>query len=150
MPWDTMALIYTSGTTGPSKGVLCSYLHYYTVGVLAVGFIEPHERCLISMPLFHLGATGGVYGALVRQAGIGVIEGFSTDRSGTSLRSMNCAPMRLAQRHRLPEKRPAAANGPRQSLRRFGCPVDEQIRELARRHGLIFHRLRQSERRFRW
>ena len=61
-----MALIHTSGTTGPSKGVLCSYLHYYTVGVLAVGFIKPHERCLISMPLFHLGATGGVYGVLVR------------------------------------------------------------------------------------
>ena len=31
-PWDTQMVIYTSGTTGPSKGVLSSYLHFYTGG----------------------------------------------------------------------------------------------------------------------
>ena len=141
MPWDTMALIYTSGTTGPSKGVLCSYLHYYTVGVLAVGFIEPHERCLISMPLFHLGATGGVYGALVRQAGIGVIEGFSTDRFWDQVRSMNCATQcgLVGSVIAFLSKRPAAANDLDNPLRRvLAAPVDEQIRELARRHGFEY------------
>jgi hypothetical protein len=55
MPWDTQSIIYTSGTTGPSKGVLCSYLQIYVVGIAAVGFIAPGERVLINMPLFHIG-----------------------------------------------------------------------------------------------
>lgn len=141
MPWDTMALIYTSGTTGPSKGVLCSYLHYYTVGMLAVGFIEPHERCLISMPLFHLGATGGVYGVLVRQASIGVIEGFSTDRFWDQVRSMNCATQcgLIGSVIAFLAKRPAAADDLDNPLRRvLVAPVDEQIQELSRRHGFEY------------
>ena len=141
MPWDTMALIHTSGTTGPSKRVLCSYLHYYTVGVLAVGFIEPHERCLISMPLFHLGATGGVYGALVRQASIGVIEGFSTDRFWDQVRSMNCATQcgLIGSVIAFLAKRPAAADDLDNPLRRvLVAPVDEKIQELARRHGFEY------------
>ena len=141
MPWDTMAIIYTSGTTGPSKGVLCSYLHYYTVGMLAVGFMEPHERCLISMPLFHLGATGGVYGALVCQASVGVVEGFSTDRFWDQVRSMNCATQCGLVGSVIPflAKRPAAADDLDNPLRRvLAAPVDEKIRELARRHGFEY------------
>ena len=30
-PWDTQCIFYTSGTTGPSKGVLSSYMHLWTM-----------------------------------------------------------------------------------------------------------------------
>ena len=141
MPWDTMAIIYTSGTTGPSKGVLCSYLHYYTVGVLAVGFMAPHERCLISMPLFHLGATGGVYGSLVRHASVAVVEGFSTDKFWAQIRTMNCATQCglvgsvvafLANRQPAPDDR---SNPLRRVL---AAPVDDRLQELAERYDFEY------------
>ena len=141
MPWDTMAVIYTSGTTGPSKGVLCSYLHYYTVGMLAVGFMAPHERCLISMPLFHLGATGGVYGSLARQASIAVVDGFSTDRFWDQIRSMNCAVQcgLVGSVTAFLAKRPPAPDDRNNPLRRvLVAPVDEKIVELAKRHDFEY------------
>lgn len=79
-PWDTHSIIYTSGTTGPSKGVLCSGLHFYTVGVVAVGFVEPGETVLVNMPLFHIGAAGGVYGALARGGAVALFDSFSTNK----------------------------------------------------------------------
>jgi crotonobetaine/carnitine-CoA ligase len=140
-PWDTMAIIYTSGTTGPSKGVVCSYLHYYTVGIMAVGFIEPHERCMISMPLFHLGATGGVVGVLARHASIGVVEGFSTDKFWDLIRSMNCAVHcgMIGSVIAFLHKRPAAGDDKDNPLRRcLVAPVDDRIRELAERHDFEY------------
>jgi carnitine-CoA ligase len=140
-PWDTMAIIYTSGTTGPSKGVLCSYFHYYTVGMLAVGFIEVHERCLISMPLFHLAGTGSIFGALVRQASVAVVEGFSTDRFWDQIRTFDCATHcgLVGSVVAFLAKREPADNDRDNPLRRvMVAPLDDRIRELAKRHDFEF------------
>lgn len=78
-PWDTQSILYTSGTTGPSKGVLSSYLHLYTMGE---GFplAEASDRFLINLPLFHAGGTGPVYWMLTRGGSVAMVGAFSTER----------------------------------------------------------------------
>lgn len=77
LPWDTQSMIYTSGTTGPSKGVLCSYMHYTSSG-MAFPFVREDDRGLVTLPLFHMGGTGSVYRYLLRGASIVVAESFHT------------------------------------------------------------------------
>jgi carnitine-CoA ligase len=85
MPWDTQAILYTSGTTGPSKGVLSSYLHLYSMGE---GFplVNDTDRFLVNLPLFHAGGTGPVYWMLCRGGSIALISAFSTERFWQTIR----------------------------------------------------------------
>ena len=78
-PWDTQSICYTSGTTGPSKGVLSSYLHLYMMGYNCTRGVEESDRFLINLPLFHVGGTLFVTGALVRGASVAVIGAFKSD-----------------------------------------------------------------------
>lgn len=77
-PWDTQTIIYTSGTTGPSKGVLSSYLHLYTMAGESFYFLDDNDRYMIVLPLFHVGGTLAVYAMLARGGSIAVIEAFDT------------------------------------------------------------------------
>ena len=77
-PWDLQSICYTSGTTGPSKGVLSSYLHLHTMGWHCTGGVTPDDRYLINLPLFHVGGTLYVSGALARGASIALIGPFDT------------------------------------------------------------------------
>lgn len=78
-PWDMQSICYTSGTTGASKGVMSSYLHLHTMGWNCTEGVNPTDRYLINLPLFHVGGTLFVSGALARGASIAVITQFSTD-----------------------------------------------------------------------
>jgi crotonobetaine/carnitine-CoA ligase len=78
-PWDTQSIIYTSGTTGPSKGVLSSYLHLYTMAGESFYFLDSDDRYMIVLPLFHVGGTLAVYAMLARGGSIAVIEAFNTN-----------------------------------------------------------------------
>jgi crotonobetaine/carnitine-CoA ligase len=86
MPWDTQSIIYTSGTTGPSKGVMSSYLHLYTMGVESFFFVGPDDRCLVNLPLFHVGGTAAVYGMLAIGGSIAVVDAFDTARFWPTVR----------------------------------------------------------------
>jgi len=77
-PWDTQSIIYTSGTTGPSKGVLSSYLHLYSMGNEPWPYFTEADRGLVHLPLFHAGGTGAVYRSLVKGGSIAVIDSFNT------------------------------------------------------------------------
>jgi crotonobetaine/carnitine-CoA ligase len=77
-PWDLQSICYTSGTTGPSKGVLSSYLHLHTMGWHCTGGVTPDDRYLINLPLFHVGGTLYVAGALARGASIAMMGPFET------------------------------------------------------------------------
>lgn len=80
-PWHTQSILYTSGTTGPSKGVLSSYLHLATTaGRETFVFLGEHDRCLITLPLFHVGGTAYVYAMLMLGGSIAILENFKTDR----------------------------------------------------------------------
>lgn len=77
-PWDFQSICYTSGTTGISKGVMSSYLHLFTMGWNCTKGLTADDRYLINLPLFHVGGTLFVTGALARGASIAVISQFST------------------------------------------------------------------------
>lgn len=77
-PWDTQTITYTSGTTGPSKGVLSSYLHLYTMAGESFYFLDAEDRYMIVLPLFNVGGTLAVYAMLARGGSIAVIEAFDT------------------------------------------------------------------------
>ena len=77
-PWDTQSIIYTSGTTGPSKGVLSSYLHLYSMAGEAFYFLTERDRYMIVLPLFHVGGTLAVFAMLAKGGSIAVIEAFDT------------------------------------------------------------------------
>jgi crotonobetaine/carnitine-CoA ligase len=78
-PWDVQSICYTSGTTGPSKGVLSSYLHLHAMGWHCTDGVTADDRYLINLPLFHVGGTLFVTGALARGASIAVMGPFATE-----------------------------------------------------------------------
>ena len=86
MPWDIHSIIYTSGTTGPSKGVLSTYCHHYTVSTVGYGFMNANDRMLVNMPLFHLSGTGAVFCALIRQSSIALFEAFDSKQLWNQIR----------------------------------------------------------------
>jgi len=78
-PWDVQSIIYTSGTTGPSKGVLSSYAHIHAMsGTDGFYMVEPHDRYMCNLPLFHVGGTIPVMGMLARGGSVSIVETFST------------------------------------------------------------------------
>jgi len=76
-PWDTQSIIFTSGTTGPSKGVLSSYMHLYSMAT-AAPFLGPTDRYMVNLPMFHVGGTMPVTAMLVHGGSISVVEAFDT------------------------------------------------------------------------
>jgi len=85
-PWDLQSIIYTSGTTGPSKGVMSTYAHLYTAGSVSFPFLGADDRCMVNLPLFHVGGTGCVYSMLVRGGSIALVESFDTARFWPTVR----------------------------------------------------------------
>jgi crotonobetaine/carnitine-CoA ligase len=63
-PWDVQSIIFTSGTTGPSKGVLSSYLHLASMA-LSASEMQPDDRQLITLPMFHAGGTAALFRAVL-------------------------------------------------------------------------------------
>src|SRR5215218_4145988 len=78
VPWDTQSIVYTSGTTGPSKGVLASYLHLYTMGTESFPSLGSDDRFMVNLPLFHVGGTVAVYAMLAAGGSIAIVEAFDT------------------------------------------------------------------------
>jgi carnitine-CoA ligase len=78
-PWDPYAIIFTSGTTGPSKGVLSPHLHGWSTGAFTFApMFTPQDRYLITLPMFHGGATLGVITALYADASLAIMDRFDT------------------------------------------------------------------------
>jgi crotonobetaine/carnitine-CoA ligase len=78
-PWDLQSIIYTSGTTGPSKGVMSSYLHLYSMAS-PPRYFGADDRFLINLPMFHVGGTFPAYTMLMRGGSIAMVETFRTER----------------------------------------------------------------------
>ncbi len=85
-PWDTQSIIYTSGTTGPSKGVMSSYLQLYSMGVESLFFAGHEDRCMVNLPLFHVGGTAAVYAMLAKGGSIAVVDAFDRARFWSTVR----------------------------------------------------------------
>ena len=77
-PWDLQSIIFTSGTTGPSKGVLSTYVHLYSMAA-ATPFLHHDERYLITLPMFHSGGVMPVTAMLIHGGTIVMIDVFNTE-----------------------------------------------------------------------
>ncbi|EZP83102.1 AMP-dependent synthetase and ligase [Novosphingobium resinovorum] len=85
--WDIQSIILTSGTTGPSKAVLSSYAHLQALcGSESWAFVEPTDRFMINLPLFHIGGTACIYAMVMRGASIAMIERFRTEEFWPTVR----------------------------------------------------------------
>ena len=79
-PWDVQGIWYTSGTTGPSKGVLSSYLHAYSMfGPTTWPFVTDEDRYMINLPVYHMGGTGLWNAMLLRGGSVSFVERFQTE-----------------------------------------------------------------------
>ncbi len=140
-PWDSMMIVYTSGTTGPSKGVINTYLQQYTVGQVCFGYLERDDRMLVNLPLFHVGGTTAIMGALAQGASIALYERFSTARFWEQIRESGATAISgllgtmVAFLDKNPPQ-PADADNP---LKRVVLsPVTRQSFRLAERYGFDY------------
>ncbi len=78
MPYDPQMIIFTSGTTGPSKGVLASYLHMYTMATSTLAGAEI-DRALAHLPMFHIAGLVVIIRMLSAGGSIAVFERFRTE-----------------------------------------------------------------------
>jgi crotonobetaine/carnitine-CoA ligase len=84
-PWDLQSIIFTSGTTGPSKGVLSSYVHLYSMAVSAP-FLDGDDRYMITLPMFHSGGVMPVTAMLIHGGSIAIVESFNTENFWPTIR----------------------------------------------------------------
>ncbi len=77
-PWDLQSIIFTSGTTGPSKGVMSSYVHLYSMAVSAP-FLRSDDRYMVNLPLFHSGGVMPVTAMLIHGGSIVMVDAFDTN-----------------------------------------------------------------------
>lgn len=138
-PWDTQGVLYTSGTTGPSKGVLCSYFHHYSMfGPGTWDYITPDDRYMINLPLFHMGGTGLLYCMLAHHASISMVESFNTDRFWPAIRETGTtAVFLLGVMATFVEARPPAPDDRDHPLRLVHMvPIVDDIQRFAERFGI--------------
>jgi len=84
-PWDLQSIIFTSGTTGPSKGVLSSYVHLYSMSK-AAPFLNGDDRYMITLPMFHSGGVMPVTAMLIHGGSIAIVESFNTENFWPTIR----------------------------------------------------------------
>lgn len=77
-PWDMQSIIFTSGTTGPSKGVMSSYMHLYSMAK-AAPFLRSDDRYMINLPMFHSGGVMPVTAMLIHGGSIVMVDAFDTN-----------------------------------------------------------------------
>ncbi|MCR5855809.1 AMP-binding protein [Mesorhizobium sp. J428] len=84
-PWDMQSIIFTSGTTGPSKGVMSSYMHLYSMAK-AAPFLRSDERYMVNLPMFHSGGVMPVTAMLVHGGSIVMVDAFDTNTFWDTIR----------------------------------------------------------------
>lgn len=140
-PWDSMMIVYTSGTTGPSKGVINTYLQQHTVGQVCFGYLGPDDRMLVNLPMFHVGGTTAIMGALARGASIAVYDHFSTARFWEQIRESGATAISglLGTMVAFLDKNPPQPTDADNPLRRVVLsPVTRQSFRLAERYGFDY------------
>jgi carnitine-CoA ligase len=136
-PWDTQYIIFTSGTTGPSKAVLSSYAHGYSMGPEAHDYIDGDDRTLVNLPMFHAGGTVFFNMALATGGSIYLDTHFKTDEFWQTVRQHNItAACLVAAMNPFLLKLPASSLDKEHALRKVICvPWNEDAMALGLRHG---------------
>ena len=136
-PWDVQSICYTSGTTGPSKGVLSTYRHLFTMGRECIEGTTADDRWVINLPLFHVGGTLFVTGALGRGGSIAVLRQFRTDTFFETCKKLEAtAACLLGSMATLLLRQPEALGDRDHGLRRaIVLPLSEDARLMRERFG---------------
>ena len=80
-PEDGLVILYTSGTTGPPKGALISHrAEIARMALLRLDIRATEEDGFVAWaPMFHMGSTDQMLGALMSGAMAYVVDGFNAD-----------------------------------------------------------------------
>lgn len=141
MPWDIHSIIYTSGTTGPSKGVLSTYCHHYTISTVGYGFMNADDRILVNMPLFHVSGTGAVYCALIRRASIALFDVFDSKQLWNQIREKQATLVSafVGSMAQFLDKAPVSPDDADNPLRMtLLVPISDAIIRLSKRYGFDY------------
>lgn len=140
-PWDLQSICYTSGTTGPSKGVLSSYLHLYTMGFESTYGTDSSDRWVISTPFFHVGGTLLTSGALSRGGSIAILGQFRTETYLDSCREMGgTACVLIGVMAGFLGRSAPSSRDRRHGLRRvMAIPLTEEAQDLQKRFGFTVY-----------
>jgi crotonobetaine/carnitine-CoA ligase len=88
-PLRTVELIFTSGTTSAPKGVMLTHANCLHSGMHSVHslWLEPGERCITALPLFHVNAQAiSLFAALTVGGTLVLLEEFRASRFWAQLR----------------------------------------------------------------
>ena len=138
-PWDTQGIWYTSGTTGPSKAVLSSYLHAWSMfGPATWPFVTREDRWMINLPLFHMGGTGMWNMMLLRGASVSFVEKFRTPEFWPAVRETGSTGVfLLGTMAAFLESQPARPDDADHPMRlMFMVPVVDDVPRFAERFGV--------------
>jgi O-succinylbenzoic acid--CoA ligase len=86
-PDSVFVVIHTSGTTGRPKPVELTYGNFYSSAVANAANlgVEPDDRWLCCMPLFHVGGLSILTRSAINQTEAVIHDGFDVDRVKTAL-----------------------------------------------------------------
>ena len=138
-PWHTQGIWYTSGTTGPSKAVLSSYLHAYSMfGPKTWPFIDAEDRWMINLPLFHMGGTGMWNMMLLRGGSVAFVPKFRTPEFWPKVRSTGTTGVFLlgTMAAFLESAEPTAEDADHPMRLMFMVPVVDDVPAFSRRFGV--------------
>ena len=114
-PASLHSIMYTSGTTGLPKGVMIThrYFFHYSAGLADAVGVDPDDRILMVLPLFHTNPQLFTYGALLRGATMVLRPGFRAssfwdevrEHRATVIDCLGIMPMLLYKQPRVPNER---------------------------------------------
>ncbi len=109
-PDPIQGIFFTSGTTGFPKGVLLTFDNYHASALASAERlgVDPHDRWLLTMPLYHIGGMAIVFRAALYGITIVLHPSFDVDAVHHALTDENITIVSLVPTmlHRLLEKYP--------------------------------------------
>ena len=138
--WDLQMVIFTSGTTGPSKGVMCPYLHQYTVGQGSYGYMNDNDCIMVELPMFHVGGVSPVMGGVANGARIALFPGFSTQEFWQRVKATGATTTSglIGSIASFLAKAPPAPGDKDNTLRMITLMLNPQAIEVAERYGFDY------------
>jgi carnitine-CoA ligase len=139
-PWDLQSIIFTSGTTGPSKGVLSSYAHLYSMA-MAAPFLSGEDRYMLNLPMFHSGGVMPVTAMLIHGGSIAMVDAFDTDSFWDIVRRRSITTsILLGVMGSFLSKRPPRADDKAHTLRTCSyVPLNDTALQFHERFGTEVH-----------
>ncbi|MBI5838590.1 MAG: o-succinylbenzoate--CoA ligase [Chloroflexi bacterium] len=107
---SVQGIFFTSGTTGFPKGAMLTFDNHHASALASAERlgVDPHDRWLLTMPLYHIGGMSIVFRAAIYGITIALHSGFDVDAVYHALKNENITIVSLVPTmlHRLLEKYP--------------------------------------------